>query len=335
MLLSPPTLALLLVSWTVIGMMILAAGFGIRVLRHWDIDSGSERQLKLERSTYLISTLVSVCFVAQLLSLILFIYNAEQLSAQFVGAMCATGVLNVNPYGWPALYLKIGGFFAAAAWLSLNRTDNRGWDYPLVKVKYALLLLILPLLLAEAVVVTSHFLLLSPDVITSCCGALFTPEGGGVAAEISGIEPATAGQLLIAGAMAALLSGGWYLWRQRGGLAFACGGLLAFVTALVSIVSLIALYIYQHPNHHCPFCILNSGHNHIGYLLYIPLFTAAAMALGVGTLAPFRATPSLQYIIPLESRRMAIRSLLSLLVFYFVAGYSLISSNLSMQGVWW
>lgn len=335
MLLNPPTLALLLVSWMVIGMMMLAAVFGIRVLRYWDITSGSERQLILERSTYLISTLVSVCFVAQLLSLLLFVYNAEQLSTQFVGAMCATGVLNVNSYGWPALYLKIAGFFAAAAWLSLNRIDNRGWDYPLVKVKYSLLLLILPLLLAEAVVVSRHFLLLSPDVITSCCGALFTPEGSGVAAGITGIEPAMASQLLITGAIAALLSGGWYLWRQRGGLAFTGGGLLAFVTALVAIVSLIALYIYQHPNHHCPFCILKGGHGYVGYLLYIPLFTAAAMALGVGTLAPFRNTPSLQHIIPLESRRMVAWSLLSLLIFYSVAGYSLLTSNLSMQGVWW
>ena len=81
-------------------------------------------ELGLERRTYLISTIVAFCFLAELVSLLLFIYNAEQMSSQFVGAMCATGVLNVNPYGWPTLYLKIGIFFAGAAWLTLNRIDT-------------------------------------------------------------------------------------------------------------------------------------------------------------------------------------------------------------------
>lgn len=335
MLLNPPTMALLLVSWTVAAMMLLAAGFSIQVLLHWDLNSGSEQQLRLERRTYLISTIVTICFLALLLSLLLFIYNAEQLSSQFVGAMCATGVLNVNAYGWPTLYLKIAVFFAGAAWLSLNRIDNKARDYPLITVKYCLLLLILPLLLAEAVLQSIYFLRMSPNVITSCCGALFTPEGQGVAAEISAIPPEKALMLLLAGAAAALLTGGWYLLKQRGSLAFTGASLVAFITALLAIVSCIALYIYEHPNHHCPFCILKGGHGFIGYFLYIPLFSAAVLALGVGISAPFRGVASLRRIIRDDSRRQVMLSLLSLLLFYAVAAYGIASSNLSMIGVWW
>ena len=112
MLLNPAIMALVMVSAAVTLMMLLASGFALQVIRYWDITSGSERQLRLERRTYLISTLLTWVFAAELVSLLLFVYNAESMSGQFVGAMCATGVLNVNQWGWPTLFLKIGVFFS-------------------------------------------------------------------------------------------------------------------------------------------------------------------------------------------------------------------------------
>ena len=335
MLLDPSILALLIVSSMVSLMMSMAAVFGVQVMRHWDIHSGSERQLRLERRTYLISTLVAFSFIAELISLLLYVYNAEQMSGRFVGAMCATGVLNVDPWGWPTLYLKIAIFFAGSAWLTLNRVDNRAPDYPLVRIKYGLLLLILPLVLAESVTQALFFLQMDPDVITSCCGSLFSPEGKGVAAELSGIEPGTAMALLALAGLATLLTGVWYLWRRRGGLAFAVSGLATFLLALVAIVSCIALYIYEHPHHHCPFCILKSGHDFLGYWLYIPLFIATALAMGVGTIAPFARRPSLRQVIPAEGRRFVLLALVFLSLFYLIAGYAIARSSLTMVGVWW
>lgn len=335
MLLNPSILALVIVSTVVTFMTLLAALFGLQVVRHWDLSSGSERQLRLERRTYLISTIVAFAFLTELVSLLLFIYNAEQMSSQFVGAMCATGVLNVNGWGWPALYLKIAVFFAGAVWLILNRIDNRAHDYPLVRVKYGLLLLMLPLMIAEMLVQTSFFLEMDPDIITSCCGTLFTPEGEGVASEISGIEPSTSLILLTLSALVLFVSGAWYLWRGRGALTFAASNLVAFLIALVAIVSCIALYIYEHPHHHCPFCILKGGHGFIGYYLYLPLFMSTALALGVGIITPFQRVPSLAEIISAESRHFIAIALLGMLIFYTVAGYAILSSNLTMMEVWW
>lgn len=335
MFLNPSILALLMVSLVVSVLMLLAAVFALKILLNWELSSGSELQLKLERGTYLISTLLVFCFIAELVSLLLFVYNAEQLSGRFVGAMCATGVLNANAWGWPALFLKIAVFFAGAAWLILNRVDNRAPDYPLIKVKYGALLLILPLVLIEALVQARFFFSLSPDVITSCCGSLFSPRGEGVAAEVSGIEPTQALRMLVGSGAMGLMTGTWAMYRGRGGWPFALSQVVAFVVALVAIVSLVALYIYEHPNHHCPFCILKGGHGYIGYLLYLPLFIATALAMGVLSISPFAGHHSLREIIESENRRLVRSALALMIAFYLLCAWSIYSSSLVMRGVWW
>lgn len=338
MLISPAVLALNGVSFTVTLLLLMAAGFGVQVLRHWDITSGSERQLELERRTYLISTLVTWCVAAAVISLLLFVYNAEQMATQFVGAMCATGVLNAHPLGWPTLLLKILVFFAGAAWLMLNRLDNQAPDYPLVRVKYGLLLVLLPLVALEAAVQIRYFLGLNPDVITSCCGSLFTADGEGVAATVSGLDPAWSLVALYGSALLVLGAGLVHGWRARSsgsGAGFALSGVLAFVAALAAIVSCVALYIYEHPHHHCPFCILKGGHGFVGYWLYVPLFAATALALGVGLIAPWGRVPSLASAVREDGRRFTALALALFALFYGVATFAILTSNLTMQGVWW
>lgn len=334
MLLDPAILALILVSGVTLMMMGVAAAFALQLLRHWDIRSGSERQLRLERRTYLIATLMTWAFAFELLSLLLFVYTAESLSGQFVGAMCATGVLNANPWGWPTLLLKIGLFFGGAFWLALNGLDNRGYDYPLIRRKYTLLLLLVPFVAAEAILQLRFFLGLSPDIITSCCGSLFASDAKGVAAELSAIPPAAAVWGLALSGAAALLSGLAYLRWRRGAWLFGLSAGVAFVAALLAVVSLLSPYIYEHPHHHCPFCILKAGHGYVGYLLYIPLFGATALALAAAATAAWRHIPSLNECAGLTLSYARFSTLLFLL-FYLISAWSVFSSNLVMQGVWW
>jgi hypothetical protein len=332
MLITPAIVALQLIALSVTGTVLLASGFAWWILRRWDIRSGSELQLRLERRTYLVSTLLGFALGAELLSLLLFVHTAESLSGQFVGAMCATGVLNVNAFGFPTLLLKIAVFFLAALWLLLNRVDNRGYDYPLVRVKYGLLLAIAPFAVLEGAAQTAYFLGLAPEVITSCCGSLFGAAGRGVAAELAGLPPGPT-LALFHGMGGMILVVGLAFWRRlQLGPLFAATCLAGFGAAIAAIIAFLSLYVYENPNHHCPFCLFKAGYDYVGYALYPPLFAAAAAGLGAGCIAPFRHIVSLRAVIPGEVRRLTGLALLGFGLFHGLATWLILRSNLILLG---
>ena len=185
MILHPAALALLLIALLVSGLGVYAGYYGMRILARWDPASGSEQQLELERRTYLVSTIMSYILSFELMSLFLFIYTADDLHTLFTGAMCAAGSLAVNSYGYPVLILKIANCLLAGVWLIVNHVDTRGYDYPLIKTKYGLLNILAPLILLEAVLQFAYFLNLKADVITSCCGSLFSTDKHSIAGEIA------------------------------------------------------------------------------------------------------------------------------------------------------
>ena len=240
MILDPSILALLVSSLLISLMTLYACGYGVQILRSWDIASGSELQLALERRTYLISTIVSYFLAFQLVSLFLFIQTADGISHLFVGAMCAVGTLTVNGFGYPTLLLKVITFILAGLWLILNHADNQGYDYPLIRAKYLLLLVMAPFILAETAVQGAFFLGLRPDIITSCCGSLFSQGSRGVAAEIlaapsAPMEIAFYSCMLITVALGSrlfLLRKGGYLFSGMSGLSFAVSiaSIISFIT---------------------------------------------------------------------------------------------------------
>ncbi|MBP1739849.1 MAG: hypothetical protein H6Q48_2142, partial [Deltaproteobacteria bacterium] len=59
MIFHPTVMALFAGSILVSFMILYSASYAFQILRKWDIQSGSELQLNLERKTYLISTLLA------------------------------------------------------------------------------------------------------------------------------------------------------------------------------------------------------------------------------------------------------------------------------------
>ncbi|MBE0617272.1 MAG: hypothetical protein IH608_05025, partial [Proteobacteria bacterium] len=187
MILHAGILALLVGGGAVLAMLLVASWVAAGILRHWDFASSSELQLRLERRTYLVSTLLNYALGFQVASLFLFIYTVDDIHGLLVGAMCATGSLNANPAGWAALGLKVALLFAGGGWIALNVLDQRAEDYPLVRLKYCLLLLLTPLAALDLALQLGYFLGIHPDVITSCCGSLFSPEGPGLASTLASL----------------------------------------------------------------------------------------------------------------------------------------------------
>ncbi|MDD1616357.1 MAG: hypothetical protein CG439_1489 [Methylococcaceae bacterium NSP1-2] len=331
MILHPTVIANLLAAYIASFMLVYAAFYGTQILKHWNIASGEELQLILERKTYLISTLLSYVFGLQLLSLFLFIFTADSLRTLFVGAMCAAGTLNVNSFGYPTLVLKIVNFIFAGLWLVLNHADNQGYDYPLIKKKYLLLVIIAPFIVVETLLESAYFLGMEADVITSCCGSLFSSEKkSGLGSEIASL-PAIPMLWTFYVAMLITLSNGVYFYcKAKLGYLYALLSLLMFVIALFAIVSVISIYIYELPTHHCPFCIIMEEYSYIGYLLYVLLFGAVVTGCGVGILLPIRNVESLKNLLDDFVHKLALTSMLMYSAFTLLVTYKIIFSNLIM-----
>jgi hypothetical protein len=327
MIFHPLVIALYVSSALIAFMVLYAAYFGAQILRKWDLKSGSELQLALERRTYLISTLLAYGFGAQLLSLFLLAFTADQLHPFFVGAMCAAGTLYVNAYGYPALILKIVNFLLAGLWLLVNYVDNRGYDYPLIQKKYSFLLIIAPLIVLEAILQANYFLRLRPDIITSCCGTLFSIGEKSLVSEIVALPSATMKVIFYGSTALTLAAGVFFCRKERGGYIFSLMSAVTFVVAILSILSFISLYFYELPTHHCPFCILQGEYGYVGYPLYLCLFGAGITGMGVGVLMPFRGVESLAGIIPSFQKRLVLVSLVLLIVFVGIVSYRMLFTD--------
>jgi hypothetical protein len=326
----PGILALLLASGLV-SLLLLAAGWqGWRILRGWDLHSGSELQLDLERRTYLVSTLVANALVIQILSFFLFIFTADGLHAQFVGAMCAAGSLAVNAYGYPTLLAKIATCLLAGAWLILHRADTKGYDYPLIRPKYILLLILVPLVLGETWLQTQYLTGLKADVMTSCCGSLFGQGRQGFAAELASLPPKIMQPTFWATFAVLMISGALLLRFRRGAGSFSLLNLAFLLVSVATLISVFCLYIYELPTHHCPFCLLQREYHFVGYPIYGTLLGGAISGLGVGVLAPFQGRASLRQSLPRMLARLTWTALILAATFTLIVGIWMAFSPLKL-----
>lgn len=329
-------LAVLLVGAVTLLAVVAVVPHAVAVLRHWDTGSGSGRQLVLERRTTLVSAVVAVMLVAQAAALLLFVFNADRMATMFVGAMCAVGTLQVNRWGFPALFAQIASLFVAGMWLTLNAVDVRSPHYPLTRAKHGLLLAVVPLSCVSFALQFAYFAGLRADVITSCCGSMFSAATGAVAGELTGAfvgwppslaVPAFFAVMAAVAALAFLVA-----CRGRGGALLGVAGVVGLVVALLAIVAFVAPYVYEDPRHHCPFCILKAEYSYRGYLLYVPLFGATAAALGALALQPFSGRAFVAGQVERATRTLATVSGTLFVAFALVVAWVIAVSRLVLIG---
>jgi hypothetical protein len=327
-------LALLTGSTAALVLLAVASVHAVKILRGWDFGSSSEEQLLLERRTHLISTIVGYALGFEALSTFLFVYTVDDVHRMLSGAMCATGSLNANPVGWYALGLKIVLLFAAAGWITLNYVDQRAEDLPLVTVKYGALLLLAPAVAADVVLQFRYFVGLRPDVITSCCGSLFTGEATGVASTLASLPPRPMICAFYASFGALFALGFACLKRRTPALCalFSAASLAVFAVTMASVVSFISIYIYELPTHHCPFDFLQAGYGYVGYPIYASLFVGTFFGLLPGPFGRFRRFLSLAGEIDRLQGKWVRISLACQAVFLMIVSYYLMFGNYRMTG---
>jgi hypothetical protein len=331
MFLNSWSLGLTLSSLLVLFLGIFACRTAIRVLRHWNPSSDSNLQIRLENEIWLASTLVEYGLGFQIFTLVLFVLAADKFCQVIVGAMCATGALLANSFGMPALLVKVAGVFLYGFWIILHKLDISSENYPLVRLKYIYLLLILPLLFSDLILQTLYIGYLSPDIITSCCAVVFGTSGETGQNLLESFPEATLlslyyGFIIFLTGMGCILLKRWLMPLA---VFFSSGWLVFMGVATVAIITVISSYIYAMPYHNCPFCILKPEYHYIGFVLYFTLIPASFFGLSVIFVEPFKKITDLAEPVRKYQQRAIQISLILLLLLAATGSYHFLLYKIS------
>jgi len=284
---NPAIIALSAASLIVCAFTLYACAAGAHILWKWNLESADERQLHLERKTYLVSSILSHVLSIELVTLFMFIAIADHLHTFFTGAMCAAGVLNANPLGRATLLVRITSFLCCGIWLIVNKVDAQSCDFPLIRFKYAFLLVIGPLLATEAVLQILFLAGLDPQFLTSCCGVLFGSEGSNVVAGMAHLPPDLTAGAFYFGIALNLTAGIWFIRTGRYDWLYGLLSVAVFGLALLALIAYFCLFVYEAPSHHCPYCMLQKEYHFVGYFLYAFLLVGAIAGGSTGIIGRF------------------------------------------------
>ena len=334
MFLNSWSLGLTLAGLIILFLGVFACRTAVRVLRYWNPQSDSNLQIKLENEIWLASTLVEYGLGFQILTVVLFVLAADTFCQVIVGAMCATGALLANDFGMPALLVKIAGVFIYGFWIVLHKLDVSSETYPLVRIKYIYLLLILPLLVADITLQTLYILYLLPDIITSCCAVVFGTSQKTGRNLLEGFSQTTLVSLYY-GSVVALTGLGVVLlkrWLLPLAVLFSVGWVWFLGMATVAIIIVFSSYIYAMPYHHCPFCILKPEYHYIGFALYFTLIPASFFGITALLVGLFKNKDGLAGVVRKYQRAAVKISLLLLLLLTLISSYHYLLYRISGGG---
>jgi len=285
MFLNPAIMALLACEILSFLVLLVACLLGVKIALGWDVTSTSSRQLDRERRASLVSMAVGYAMAFQVLSLFLFVEAADRMHPLFTGAMCAAGTLHSNPFGYPALLVKVAAVLLCGTWLILNHVDSQSPHYPLLRIKFFLLP---PTVLAAGtggVLFCRYAAGLDPQIITSCCSVLFDGESTILGDQLPRLGSLRAQIVFFALLAWTLGAGRVFLKTRSGAVLYGVASLVMFCISMAAVLSFISPCYYQLPTHHCPFCILQPQYNRAGYLLYAAIFSGGIFGVGTGVLS--------------------------------------------------
>jgi len=267
MFLTPQIITLTVVNILFVIFATIAFVNALKVVLFYDKEATTQTQYILEKKSYLSATIIKFIFYVKIPLFIFFVYTLDDLSNILPGAMCAAGVVSATRYGTPLLFLKIINLYIFAFWIVLNKEDMLYEEQPYLKSKFFLYCIAYFLLIGEIVLESIMFGTLDVSSVVDCCGAIFSTTSQTYLATLLKLSPT-----ILLGSFYGLyiLLILFYIVKNR--YIYSVLNILFVIVSLITLIAFFGTYIYQQPSHHCPFCLLQSDYNYIGYLLYIVLF---------------------------------------------------------------
>ncbi|MEA3287537.1 MAG: hypothetical protein U9Q77_09220 [Candidatus Marinimicrobia bacterium] len=280
-LLSPEVIILFIEDVLLLGFNSLAVFLAFNIQKDFDLNQTTALQYRLERLTYLVSTIIRFSLIIKIFSFVFFIFTLDKLSNIIPGAMCGAGVTNASPYGSYVLLVKLFSLYLFGVWLMIDREDQKTEDYRYTVKKFRYFIIIYLFFLIELSLQYLYLSDIDPEKIVSCCGTVFNAASTSFAGQLLNIPNGIV--LPSFYTIFALLM--WTSLRQD---VIWTGILNLFFLAfgLLTLISFFSTYIYELPSHQCPFCLLQGDYHYVGYLIYALLlsgsfFGIAALALNL------------------------------------------------------
>ena len=267
MLLTPEIITILTLDFIFIFFGLIAFVISIKIVKSWDLNSTSQAQYKLEKQSFLVSTIIKYIFIVKLPLFLFFIFTADKLSDIITGAMCGAGVVNSVSFGSSMFFYKILNLYIFGFWLVLNNYDLKKENQPYTKYKFWLYIFGFIFLLTEVYLEIDFFLSLDVSKLVSCCGTLFSAASKSSISFIYNIDKIYFVYIFYAVFLFLLL--GFIL---KNSIAILLGNISFVFISIISLIMFFGTYIYQLPTHHCPFCMLQKDYYYIGYVLYVTLY---------------------------------------------------------------
>ena len=265
----------LLVNGAIFTVLTIAFINTIYILKNYREGTATQIQYKLEKRSYLITTIVYLSLSVKILLLPYFTVTIDELSNIISGAMCGAGVISANSYGKPLILLKIVLVIFMMLWLTLNRYDLQSKGFRYFKDKMRFFIAIYLFVSVEIVLEYLFFTNLSTQNPVSCCSTLYksTQYSNGVPFNISTIKLVISFYIIY---LLLMLSN----YFQKKYIAVFFSFLYNYIGYL-SIVYFFSGYIYQLPSHKCPYCLLQSDYYFIGYAIYSSMIVATYYSLSL------------------------------------------------------
>ena len=238
------------------------------ILHHYEKDATSELQYKLEKKSYLVTTIIYISFIIKVILLPYFTFTIDELSNIITGAMCGAGVIGANSYGEPLMVLKIFIIIMMMLWLTLNRYDLESKNFQYFKQKMLFFIFIFVLLGVEIVLEYLFFTNLTTQDPVSCCSTLYSSSQDINPLPFNISIPTLIGSFYLVYISILLVS-----YFQKKYLLFIASLIYTYL-AYLSIVYFFSTYIYELPSHKCPYCLLQSEYYFIGYIIYSSIIIA-------------------------------------------------------------